>query len=614
MKKTWYRAFALCLCAVLTAGLLFGCSGESTSDDAEEKQTVSVGLWANQLLETYAPWLQEQFPDVEFDFYIVNNSTGYYNFRAAHDALPDILTVRRFALIDVEGIRDKLLDLSDTELVNQYYQSYLRSYTYSDGVVNWLPTTAEPEGVIVNKTLFEQYNIPLPTDYDSFVYACQAFAEYGIEGFAADFGEDYTCMNILQGLSADILSSTDGLQWRKEYESGTAPGLDEAVWTPIFERMAAMITDLGLDSSATERTATDIREAFNRGELAMYRGGTSDITSYGEDYEDVLLPYPGQTEEAGWLLTCPSFQVAASSRASESEEREALILEILTAMVSEEGLNHISSGKNSMAYAKDMDLELLPELSNLSAYVENNKIYIRIASSDFFSVSKNVVQRMLSGELDAESAYAEFNRQLTEGGTGTAETAVQIDTGYSHEFNPDSGNEAASAVYNTLRDELGVDLVIGQSAIVAGDILAGDYTEQEVAYIITWSSGPLVRMDLTGAQVRELVQLALDAKGTHDSVTNDSTLPAFSGFSAELSRTDEGGYKVESLSVDGEEMDENATYSVVLCVTYAPNQSVLQEAGFTDYTIMDGTIKSILRAHLLSGEQLAAPTAYITIQ
>ena len=46
--------------------------------------------------------------------------------------------------------------------------------------------------------------------------------------------------------------------------------------------------------------------------------------------------------------------------------------------------------------------------------IEENHMYIRIASNDFFAVSKDVVSKMISGEYDAEQAYQSFNAQLLE--------------------------------------------------------------------------------------------------------------------------------------------------------------------------------------------------------
>ena len=61
-----------------------------------------------------------------------------------------------------------------------------------------------------NRSLFEQYGIPLPTDSESFAAACQAFETVGIRGFTADYAYDYTCMETLQGLSAAELTTTAG--------------------------------------------------------------------------------------------------------------------------------------------------------------------------------------------------------------------------------------------------------------------------------------------------------------------------------------------------------------------------------------------------------------------
>ena len=127
---------------------------ETVSEKKEGKEKVEVGCWGNQMLDTYTEYLCDLFPQVEFEFVLVTNSTDYYRFRQDHDDMPDILTVRRFALKDAVLLKDYLYDLSNTELASTYYGSYLDSYTYDDGAVNWLPTCAEVDGFIINKTLF----------------------------------------------------------------------------------------------------------------------------------------------------------------------------------------------------------------------------------------------------------------------------------------------------------------------------------------------------------------------------------------------------------------------------------------------------------------------------
>ena len=106
------------------------------------------------------------------------------------------------------------MDLSTTTEAGAIYDSYLSSFTNEDGSVNWLPMCADVHGFITNKALFDEYNIPLPTDYESFVSACQAFEKVGIRGHVGDYTYDYTCMEALQGVSIPELVSIEGCTWR----------------------------------------------------------------------------------------------------------------------------------------------------------------------------------------------------------------------------------------------------------------------------------------------------------------------------------------------------------------------------------------------------------------
>ena len=119
-------AFFFLAGAVLLSSLS-GCRGNSADHKAagEGKEKVTVALWSDQLTESYGGYLQQKFPEVDFEFYVATNSTDFYRFKEERGELPDILTVRRFALKDVVSWRDSLLDLSDSELAGSFYQSYL---------------------------------------------------------------------------------------------------------------------------------------------------------------------------------------------------------------------------------------------------------------------------------------------------------------------------------------------------------------------------------------------------------------------------------------------------------------------------------------------------------
>ena len=619
----------LFLSFLMAAAALAGCAGQSAGSAAagessapqtektDQKEKVVVACWGNQMLDSYTQYLCDLFPQVEFEFVLATNSTDYYRFRQDHDDMPDILTVRRFALKDAVLLKDYLYDLSNTELANTYYGSYLDSYTYDDGTVNWLPTCAEVDGIIINKTLFDEYNVPVPTDYASFVAACEAFEAAGIRGFVSDFSADYTCMEVLQGASIPMLQSIEGRRWRQQYESGATQELSEEVWLPVFENFFDFADKVGLGAEDATYPNRTPKEMFTAGTAAMFRGTGADVISFpgrGQD-EVMLLPYFGQSEQDNWYLTYPTFQIAASNKGMDDPEREALILDIMTAMVNQQGQDHISYGKNMVPYKKDVTLELMPEMDNLKPYVEQNKLYIRLASNEMFRISKDVVQMILNGEVTTpEEALAAFNQELAGEEPGT-EIVARIDTGYSNDFTPEHGNQAASAVANTIRALSGADLVFMQSCYVASDIYAGEYSQKDLGYLAKNDGGWPGLMELTGDQIYTLVETTLSMTGNRGAVCNDSTLYVSSGFEMDITKTGDG-YTLNALTMDGKELDRNKTYSFLI---YGERDwymsEVMEEMGVSEVDSTGPKAEDYLTQRLVEqGGQLEPPTDYMILR
>ena len=604
------------LVLAMGVSLLTGC-GNKKAEESEGKEKVVIGLWGNQMLDGYTQYLCEKFPDVEFEFELATNSTDYYRFRQDHEDMPDILTVRRFSLKDAVLLKDYLYDLGDTEIASTYYGTYLDSYTYDDGTVNWLPACAEVDSFIINETLFEEYNVPVPTDYDSFIAACEAFEKVGIKGYVSDFVSDFTCMEVLQGMSASKLLSMEGREWRQQYESGSTNQLSEEVWMPVFEKFFDVAEKVGLSEEAefVNRTPKDM---FTEGKAAMYRGTGADVITFpgrGEDKVS-LYPYFGDKESENWYLTYPAFQVAASNKGMDDPEREKLILDIMTAMLNQEGQEKISYGKNMIPYNKNVTLELLPELENLQPYIEENKMYIRLASNDMFRISQSVVQQILNGELKTpRDAFDAFNSEL-EGEVPENQVAAHVDTGYSNEFTAEHGNQAASAICNTMREETGVDMLFAQACYIASDIYEGDYTEKDLEYLSKNDGGWLVRTDLTGEQLYQLVEETLALKSNRGAVCNDSTLYVSSGFEMDITRT-EDGYTLNKLTQDGKDLDRSAEYSVVIYSERDWYISTVQEQiGFEVMPIETiPRASELIKKRIIEDKgQFSEPTDYITIK
>lgn len=600
------------ICAIIMA--FTGCSKKNVKS---EKECISIYLWGTQLLENYTQYLCDTFPEVEFKVTLATNSTDFYRYLNDHNDLPDIMTVRRFSLKDAVLIKDFLYDLCDTELASTFYGTYLNNYTYDDGTVNWLPACADVDSIIVNETLFKEHNIPLPTDYNSFIAACEAFEKVGIKGFSSDFADDYTCMEVLQGFSISQLLSMEGREWRQKYESGMTNQLSQEVWMPVFEKFFDLKAKTGIGELETKMINQDPKTLYLAGKLAMYRGTGADAIGFSGRKGDksLLLPYFDDNEKNNWYLTYPSFHVATSKKSMENPEKEKLILKIMEAMLNQKGQSYISYGKNMIPYNRDVKLELLPELVNIKPYIEQNRMYIRLASSEMFSISQNVVQRILRDELKTpKEAFDAFNALMAVSDR-TGEVVAHITTPYSNSFTKEKGNLAASAIYNTVLAEADVDLVFGQACYISSDVYEGDYTKKDMGYLINNDVGKPVVARLTGEQLFNLVEYTLSIKGSRGDVCNDSTLYVSSGFEMDISKT-ESGYSLNAITAGGKKLDPNAEFSVLICGDYDWYVlDVMKTIGCKDYKIDKVHFEEYVFKRIIEdGGQLEKPSRYITLR
>ena len=603
------------LVMMMTISLLAACGGKSA--EKEDAETITVYLWSTSLYEKYAPYIQEQLPDINVEFVVGNNDLDFYRFLNENGGLPDIITCCRFSLHDASPLKDSLMDLSTTNAAGAVYDTYLSNFMNEDGSVNWLPVCADAHGFVVNKDLFEKYDIPLPTDYESFVSACQAFDEVGIRGFTADYLYDYTCMETLQGLSASELSSVEGRKWRTAYsdpDNTKKEGLDGTVWPKAFERMEQFIQDTGLSQADLDRNYDDIVEMYQSGKLAMYFGSSSGVKMFQDQgINTTFLPFFQENGEK-WIMTTPYFQVALNSDLAKDESRRKNAMKVLNTMLSEDAQNRIIyDGQDLLSYSQDVDIQLTEYLKDVRPVVEENHMYIRIASNDFFAVSKDVVSKMISGEYDAGQAYQSFNSQLLEEEPASEDIVLDSEKSYSNRFHSSGGNASYSVMANTLRGMYGSDVLIATGNSFTGSVLKAGYTEKMAGDMIMPNGLSAYSSTMNGAKLKETVKNFVEGYEGGFIPFNRGSLPVVSGISVEIEETDDG-YTLSKVTKDGKQIEDNDTFTVTCLAipkhmeAYPAGDSIVFEGG-------DTTVKNTWTAYISDGNAiLAEPEDYMTLR
>lgn len=568
-RKSRVRCISAVLAVAMMATALSGCG---TSNKKEEEETITVYLWNTALYDKYAPYIQSQLPDVNIEFVVGINDLDFYKFMKENGDLPDIIMSRRFSRHDAVDLKDQLMDLSSTEEAGAVYETYLRDFTNADGSVNWLPICGTGDGIVANKALFDKNNIPLPTDYDSFVAACQSFEKLGIRGFAADFVYDYTCMEILQGMSIPEITSMEGSMWRSSYEDpeGEENGLDDTVWPVVFENMEQFIKDVNLVPEDTEMDYDPVISMFTEGKAAM-----------NKDLE-------------------------------QNAARKEKALRVLGVMLSEGAQKVLSNNQDVITYNRNVDLELSPCLENLKPIISQNHMYIRVASNDFFAVSKDVVTKMLQGEYDARQAYEAFDSQLRQPKDDQSETILTQEKGYSRVFYTKGGNASYSAMANTVRNLYGGDVLVAPGYSFTGSVLAAEYTEKQVGNLIMPNGLFAYSGEMTGQELKECIRDYVEGIEGGFKPFNRGSLPVVSGVAIKVQEQD-GEYTLLEVKKDGKAVKDDEVFKVVclnnggyMAPFLAKESPVLEKA--------EQNVKADLTEYIKSGNTLEAPEDYITLK
>ena len=193
-------------------------------------------------MKNIAPYIHEQFPDQDIEFIIGNNDTDLYSYFKEHDELPDIITVRRFSGTDAQDLQPYLMDFASYDVVSKYYSYAVQYYKNEEDEIQWLPICGIPQTIIANKTLFDQYGVKIPGNYEEYVQACQQFYDNGIKPYSMDLGEDWSNNEIIQAAAIGEFTSLDGIEWRNGAETAADEvKFDDALWKRIFQKPASFL-------------------------------------------------------------------------------------------------------------------------------------------------------------------------------------------------------------------------------------------------------------------------------------------------------------------------------------------------------------------------------------
>lgn len=609
------KVLSICLVAVslITIGLN-GCG--STKEISEKKdETLTVYLWDTELIEDLTPYLHEQLPDKEIEFISGNNDTDLYSYLKEHGELPDIITVRRFAGTDAKDLQPYLMDFASYDIVSEYSSYSLQYYKNSDGEVNWLPICGIPQTIIANKTLFDQYGLTLPQNYEEYVNVCQVFYDNGIKPYALDLAEDWSSHEMLQAGGIGELTSLEGITWRNNAESAQEEiSFDDTMWKKIFSETDTLLKDSHFTEEDLAYGTDTAMQLFVDEKAAMFHGSPVNMQQCEAEMDDELvrLPYFSQNSNESFIYMTPSLNVAFNKELEDDPEKLETAMDVMECMISKEGQKLIANGGSVISFNPSVP-SITDDMVGLEDEIENNNYYIRYSSQKSFAASVTAVRGLLTGTMNEDQAYEAFKSAINSK-EDAAKSSVTFKNEYALSLNDKNGRDAASSILTTVREETGAELAFAPYYYFTSSIYKGECTDNRINLMIANkpNTSSLYVEKLTGAQIKELVERYLTSTDGNFQPASRYELPIASGMKLVV-QNDKAGFNLKKILIDGKKLDEEKEYSILLTDgTISVLNKMNPEQGLTpleDMSLSTAWVKALAR-----GNQPAEPEDYMEIQ
>ena len=606
MKKAKQCLIALLPGVLLTITVLSGC-GQSQKAVSKNDDHLTVYLWENRLMKNIVPYIHEQFPDQDIEFITGNNDTDLYSYFEEHGELPDIITVRRFSGKDAQDLEPYLMDFASYDVVSRYYSYALQYYKNSKDEIQWLPICGIPQTIIANKTLFDQYGIKIPENYEEYAQACQQFYDNGIKPYSLDLAEDWSAHEVIQTGAIGEFMSLDGIKWRSSAESASEDiEFDDALWERIFSETNTFLKDSHFtkeDISVDINTATQM---FLEGKAAMFHGYPALMQDFQEqmDAELIRIPFFSQISDEAFINMTLSLNIAFNKDLEKDQEKLDLALDVLDCMISEEGQKLIADGSGVISLNTDVP-SMMEDVPGLEDEISDNSVYIRYSAQKSFDASLEAVHGLLSGEMDATQAYNVFRNVMNSKDTEEKAT-VNFEHKYSISLNDKNGRDAASSILTTIRKENDAQLAFAPYYYFTSSVYKGECAGSRVALMTAKSSDTsLYLAKINGKQIHELVSEYLTDSNDDFSVTDKYELPIASGMKIVI-KDEENKFSLKDIIVNEKKLDEEKEYSILLTET---TMSILKKINpeCAIEQLNDTTLSSAWVAAMANGQQPSAP-------
>lgn len=597
------KSISLLLSAALCAGVLGGCGAK------DAKHTLPVGAAENEIIayqpvedgkmlitvraeyngmpENLEEIIEAQFPEVDvvLRLHACPEKGDEITASLDHQDFEDLVFSWGISAIEDDRLAENFVDLSSKGFVSNYFTTALNSCEYN-GHLYYLPGPGKIQGIVYDKTLFDEQGWKVPTSLDEYLALCRTIKEE-TDLLPADFTFKWP-----SGLTSlinawaygDVLAGDANYQWLQRYAAGeeTMVGHME----PMFELFQKLLDAGAICANTFEREPWDRSVALYSEHTTAMTAETQMAPIYAQQLESTheyaMMPYWGGNDpDSDYLAVENSYHIAANKKLEDegNEQKYDKVMEIMAWLSSVDGqLAMIGDMGMVVSNVKDVPMVSNDFTKNVEATIEKghlvpNTYYVSIADSkEFYKTFHQGFWNIAKGTQTPEDVMRDCDAKVKELLRGSAEETPETVYGSAtKDFSRlETGLYLADALRRATDTDLSIILVGKASCGTVSRIYEGEITDTVLNTIgLNTFSGEdpdfnkFAVTTMTGDQIVKILGSSFE-----DDPKMQSTFTCFvtSGLKVEYAPwAGTGEHLVKVTNADGSEFDLDKTYSVSYC-------------------------------------------------
>lgn len=596
------------LCLTSASCMLFGCTSDLAQKNDDAK-TVAITMLYTEKLENVEVLIEDKFSDIDFQWERSATSSFNSDLKRRMDAGhgPDLVVSTQPADSDSERY---VLPLGGYAFSSQYESTLIKGLSVDD-MVYYLPFPGQYYGYVVNKTMFDENDIPMPTTNSEFVEALNWFKSHGIgvsdTGYVFGFRDMgfVSLGNFLVGnMVPDFLGTADGVKWLADYDDRKA--LMAGSWEPAFDLFNSFLADdlmnVGVYSKQGN-SPNDVIYMSEGNQVAAYGYSSflEECQSLNEEafesglcnkYEYVMLPFMGRSEGISWTIAMPSAYVGINAELAESENERKLdacrrILELLSTDEGQKAL--MADTRTCNSYLKGFNYtESLP--SGLTDVVNNGYVYNVKFPGKVIEYLGKEASLFLGGKIEVADCLTAVDDYYMNGSVDVDEDMLIVGSVAQDLIYQDYNSRLCeTALGNLVADGVAsvsdCPIAVVNGGGIRASLYGGDVRNLDLKAVCPYDN-QIVVVEMNGAVLFEMMENSLSGVRSSADVPGGRFLQV-SGIKYSYDSTKPAGQRLMSVCLsDGTPVEDNNTYKVAIN-NYMAGKNGYAEGNGDGYTMLN---------------------------